>query len=181
MASSAAGFCSCRASSGGASPRHFKTGQSICKGVTYNRRSARRRRRVQIMEKASVLVLIAENQVSIQSILQDAFEEGGFAVLAASNADQAIEVLNARHSEVRALVTDIQLGSAISGWDVARHARENNPTLPVVYTTGSNAADWPSMGVPNSIVIPKPFVPAQVLVAVSQLLNTGSPLPPAAT
>lgn len=133
------------------------------------------------MERASVLVLIVEDQPAIQSILQEALEEGGFAVLVASDADQAIDVLDARHSEVRALVTDIQLGSTISGWDVARHAREKNPNVPVVYTTGSDGADWPLMGVPNSILISKPFVPAQVLVAVSQLLNTGLPLPPTAS
>lgn len=128
---------------------------------------------------ASVLVLIVEDQPAIQTLLRDAFEEGGFAVQSASNADQALKALNAGQPEVRALVTDIQLGSTTNGWDVARRGREVNPSLPVVYTTGSDAADWHSLGVPNSILIPKPFVVAQVLVAVSQLLNPGSPPQPA--
>ena len=72
------------------------------------------------------------------------------------------------------MITDIKLGSKVTGWDVARHGRELNPDLPVVYVTGSEGHDWASLGVPNSVLIEKPFAPAQVLTAVSQLLNIGN-------
>ena len=75
---------------------------------------------------------------------------------------------------MRALITDIKLGSKVTGWDVAKHARELNPDLPIVYITGSDGHDWASLGVPNSVLITKPFAPAQVLTAVSQLLNVGN-------
>jgi DNA-binding NtrC family response regulator len=126
------------------------------------------------MENTSVLVLIAEDQADIRDVLQISFEDGGFAVLMASTAEEAIAALDVRSNEVRALVTDIKLGADASGWDVARHARELKPDMPVVYMTGSEGSDWASLGVPNSIVIPKPFAPAQVLTAVSQLLNTSN-------
>lgn len=83
--------------------------------------------------------------------------------------------MDTRGAEIRALVTDIQLSGAMSGWDLARRGRELNPKLPVVYTTGSEGADWPSQGVPNSILVTKPFTPSQVLTAISQLLNIGTP------
>jgi hypothetical protein len=41
--------------------------------------------------------------------------------------------------------------------------------------SGKDAADWASKGVPNSIMLAKPFAPAQLVTAVSQLLNTGTP------
>lgn len=82
--------------------------------------------------------------------------------------------MDAQAEEVRALVTDINLGSKSTGWDVARHARERNPELPVVYVTGADGHDWASLGVPNSVLIAKPFAPAQVITAVSQLLNAGN-------
>ena len=44
-----------------------------------------------------------------------------------------------------------------------------------VYMTGAAADDWASEGVPNSILLKKPFAPAQLVTAVSQLLNAGSP------
>ena len=34
--------------------------------------------------------------------------------------------------------------------------------------------DWASRGVPNSIMLSKPFAPARLVTAVSQLLNSGS-------
>jgi hypothetical protein len=64
----------------------------------------------------------------------------------------------------------------IRGWDVARRARAIKPDLPVVYITGANADEWAVQGVPNSLLLTKPFAPAQLVTAVSQLLNTGSPM-----
>ena len=75
----------------------------------------------------------------------------------------------------RALVIDIGLRGRIDGWEVAQHAREINPEFPVVYTSGKSAAEWPSKGVPNSIMLAKPFAPAQLVTAVANLLNGGTP------
>jgi CheY-like chemotaxis protein len=60
---------------------------------------------------------------------------------------------------------------------VARQIREKEPAFPVVYMTGAAADDWASQGVPNSILLQKPFAPAQLITAVSQLLNVGTPPP----
>lgn len=127
------------------------------------------------MEKTSVLVLIAEDEAEIRNILQITFEEGGFDVVLVPTGEQALEAIDSQGDEFRAIVTDIRLGGAVSGWDVARHARECRADMPVVYMTGSEGKDWPSLGVPNSILITKPFAPSQVLTAVSQLLNAGPP------
>jgi CheY-like chemotaxis protein len=125
------------------------------------------------MEENSVLVLIAEDHREIQELLQATLEEGGFAVLPASSAEEAIAAIEQRGEAIRALVADILLGGTLTGWDVARHARAACPGIPVVYTTGSEGRDWTSMGVPDSILIEKPYAPSQVLTAVSQLLNAG--------
>ena len=122
----------------------------------------------------SVLILIAEDEAEIRSVLQVSFEDGGFAVVLAANGEEAMAALEAKRELVRALVTDITLGSKVTGWDVARHGREMNPDLPVVYMTGAEGHDWASLGVPNSVMVTKPFAPAQVLTAVSQLLNVGN-------
>lgn len=126
------------------------------------------------MEKTSILVLIAEDASEIRSILQISFEDGGFDVVLVATGEEAVEALDAQGDALRAVVTDINLGGKTSGWDVARHARELKADMPVVYMTGSEGKDWASLGVPNSILISKPFAPSQVLTAVSQLLNAGS-------
>lgn len=124
--------------------------------------------------KPSVLVLIAENEADIRNFLQASFEDGGFEVLLTSSGEEAIAALDAKHDVVRALITDIHFGSAATGWDVARHARELNPELPVIYMTAAGGNEWAAFGVPNSVLITKPFAPAQMLTAVSQLLNIGN-------
>lgn len=58
---------------------------------------------------------------------------------------------------------------------MARRAREIDPAFPVVYMSGASAEDWASKGVPNSIMLVKPFAPAQLVNAVAQLLNGGPP------
>ena len=75
----------------------------------------------------------------------------------------------------RVLVTDIDLAGRIDGWEVARVAREIDPTYPVIYMTGTAVDQWPIHGVPNSVLLAKPFAPAQLVTAISNLLNVGSP------
>jgi two-component system cell cycle response regulator CpdR len=40
----------------------------------------------------------------------------------------------------------------IAGWEVARVAREIDPTMPVVYMTGTQGEEWASKGVPQSVL-----------------------------
>lgn len=49
--------------------------------------------------------------------------------------------------------------------------RSINPTLPVIYMSGDGADDWPSFGVPNSLMITKPFVMAQIMTGLANLFN----------
>jgi CheY-like chemotaxis protein len=63
----------------------------------------------------------------------------------------------------------------MEGWEVARRAREKNAEFLVVYMTGDSPDEWASKGAPNSILLSKPFAPAQLVTAVVQLLNTGTP------
>jgi CheY-like chemotaxis protein len=126
-----------------------------------------------------VTVLVVEDEVLLHPPLSDALEGGGYRVEFANNGDDAVRKLEAPEADYGALVTDIQLGTAITGWDVAHRARELFPMLPVVYVTGAAAGDWGADGVPNSVLVQKPFAPAQIFTAVSQLLNEATPPPPA--
>jgi DNA-binding response OmpR family regulator len=123
-----------------------------------------------------LVILVVEDDHLIQSIVEETLTEGGFEIVIASSGENAVELLNASEGKYRALVTDINLGrDKIDGWDVARHAREIDPDFPVVYMSGKDADDWASKRVPNSIMLAKPFAPAQLVTAVSQLLNFGNP------
>lgn len=123
-----------------------------------------------------LFVLVVEDEQLVQAVVEDCLSEGGFEPVMTSNGEKAIELLDAAEGKYRALVTDINLGPGeLDGWDVARHAREIDPNFPVVYMSGIEADEWASNGVPNSIMLAKPFAPAQLVTAVSQLLNATPP------
>lgn len=102
---------------------------------------------------------------------EEVLKEAGFVVLAVTSGKKAVEYLKAAESSIAGIVTDIRFAESPSGWDVARIAREIDPEMPVVYISGDSAPDWVSQGVPKSIMIEKPFVISQLIVAISQLLN----------
>jgi DNA-binding response OmpR family regulator len=119
-------------------------------------------------------ILVVEDEVLILLMMESTLEDGGFKVIIASSGERAIQMLDAQKLPIRAVVTDVNLGPGKSGWEVAKHAREIDPEIAVIYVTGHGGEDWVSHGLPKSFVITKPFAPAQLLTAVSNLLN-GSP------
>ena len=124
-----------------------------------------------------LVVLVVEDDAPVQTIVEEALADGGFEPAIAASGEEAVTLLKGIKGKYRALVTDIQLRGVMDGWEAARRAREIDPEFPIVYMTGGNAAEWPSQGVPNSILLTKPFAPAQLVTAVSQLLNAGKPTP----
>jgi DNA-binding response OmpR family regulator len=120
-------------------------------------------------------ILIVEDDDGIQAIVDEALTEAGYYVAIAPSGEEALTLLQGNKYKYKALVTDISLRGRTDGWEVARRAREIKPEFSVVYISAASGADWPSKGVPNSILLQKPFAPAQLVTAVSQLLNTGKP------
>lgn len=115
-------------------------------------------------------VLVVEDESLIRLNLVDILETGGFTVLEESSGSEGIAAIDARE-QLCGLITDISLGSGVDGWEVARHARARFPDLAVIYITGDSAAQWSAQGVPRSLVLQKPFADAQVISAISGLLN----------
>jgi DNA-binding response OmpR family regulator len=126
----------------------------------------------------SLLILLAEDEALIAITLQDALEEACFAVHHVSDAEEAIHALESKHKELSGVITDINFGQKLDGWAVALRARELVPHLPVVYISGDSAHEHTARGVPDSIMLQKPFAPAQMITGMSTLLNCRSPQQP---
>lgn len=119
------------------------------------------------------LVLLVEDEPLIRTVLAEALEASGYSLVEAEDGGAAMEVIDSSET-LAGIVTDIRLGEGADGWEVARHARHNFASVAVVYMTGDSASDWTSEGVPNSIMLQKPFATAQVVTAVSMLLNAAN-------
>jgi DNA-binding response OmpR family regulator len=121
-------------------------------------------------EAAAPVLLYVEDEIITQELVETSLREAGFEVLLASDGAQALNLLGTSNGALRGLITDIDLGDGPDGWEVARRARELTSGLPVVYVSGASEGEWTSRGVPNSLMIAKPFAPAQIVVAISSLL-----------
>ncbi|WP_283848534.1 response regulator [Bradyrhizobium sp. SRL28] len=129
----------------------------------------------------AVKILVVEDDQLIQAMVEEALSDGGFASALTASGEEAITLLqdDKSKSKYRAVVTDINLLGKLDGWEVGRFAREIDPTMPIIYMTGTHGEEWASKGVPNSLLLAKPFAPAQIVTAISQLLNATPPVPPA--
>ena len=123
----------------------------------------------------AVKILVVEDDQLIQAMVEEALSDGGFGSALTASGEEAITLLQDAKSKYRAVVTDINLLGKLDGWEVGRSAREIDPTMPIIYMTGTHGEEWASKGVPNSVLLVKPFAPAQIVTAISQLLNATPP------
>lgn len=120
---------------------------------------------------SAITVILFEDEALVAMFVQDALEAEGFEVLLCADAKSAEHAVREDINTAAALVTDVRLGAGLTGWELARLARERCPDLPVVFISGDSAIDHSAQGVPCSIMIQKPFVAAQLITALANLLN----------
>ena len=112
--------------------------------------------------------LIVEDEWLLRLELASALEEAGWAVMEAESGEGALAVLEQRPS-LNVLITDIRLGGAVNGWDVADAARALSPLLPVIYVS-ANPPDL-ARQVVHSSFFSKP-VPLPKLLSVIAVFTT---------
>ncbi|WP_244442310.1 response regulator [Bradyrhizobium sp. OHSU_III] len=120
-------------------------------------------------------LLVVEDEYPLQDLVVEALREGGFDAAILSSGEEALTLFRGKVAPYRALVTDVNLKGSLSGWEVAKQITEMAAGFPVIYMTGASADQWTSHGVSDSILLLKPFAPAQLVTAVSQLLNAAGP------
>ena len=123
------------------------------------------------MDHPLPVVLVIEDDPDLQFFLEETLRDGGFEPAIAGSGEEAVTLLKAFRSKYAALITDIKLRGRIDGWHVARAAREVDAEFPVVYITGAAPQEWPMWGVPDSLLLTKPFAPDQLVSAISRLMS----------
>jgi DNA-binding response OmpR family regulator len=116
------------------------------------------------------LLLLVEDEALIQNLLGNALVKAGYEVVVAENGVKALEELALDANRFRGVITDIRLGSGPNGWAVAHRARALSPTIPVIYMSGDSGHEWSPQGVPNSVMLVKPFRMSEVVAAISALI-----------
>jgi CheY-like chemotaxis protein len=113
---------------------------------------------------------MVEDEALTALSLQDALEDGGFDVHHALDDQEAFAFLQDHRGELAGLITDIRIGPGLTGWEVAKRARELDPRIPVIYVSGDSAHEHARRGASQSVMLQKPFPPNLLLETLRQLL-----------
>jgi CheY-like chemotaxis protein len=120
-----------------------------------------------LTEQKRPVVLIVEDDFLLRMDAADMIKAAGFEVIEAGNADQAIEVLEAR-PDITVVFTDIQMPGSMDGLKLARAVRGRWPPIKIIATSGRlhvDDVDLPEGG----RFLPKPYSHAQVTRVLREL------------
>lgn len=123
------------------------------------------------MVDAVMCILVADDEMLIALAVQQSLEDEGYLVEVASSGAEALSALRRSDLRIAGLITDIRMGTGPDGWEVAMRARHMIPALPVVYMSGDSAHEHIARGVPDSLMIQKPFSNVCLVRAVAPLLQ----------
>ncbi len=113
------------------------------------------------------VVLIVEDELLLRMDAADAIRAGGFEVVEAGNADDAIEILEAR-PDIKVVFTDIQMPGSMDGLKLARAVRGRWPPIKIVATSGLvdvGEKDLPEGG----RFLPKPYHAKQLAAVLREV------------
>lgn len=113
-------------------------------------------------------VLMVEDEALILLATAEDLREAGFTVFEATNADDAIALLEA-HPEIRILFTDVDMPGSMDGLKLSAAVRDRWPPTLILVTSGKalvGRSELPAGG----RFLPKPYSTTRVVSAIHELL-----------
>lgn len=111
---------------------------------------------------SNFVALIVDDDPLQRECLADILKSEGLEVVECANGEVAELVLASTGADLRALVTDVELGGEMSGVELAQYAKRRFPNLNVVMISGHGPPYIPQ----DTRFLMKPYQPQQLLEAV---------------
>lgn len=115
------------------------------------------------------VILIAEDQASLRSLVCRVLRRNNYRLLVATNAEEALQQSQAYHGTIHLLLSDVEMPGQ-DGITLAHAILRQRPEARILLMSGNITSirqleyDWE--------FLPKPFVPERLLEKVSGILNT---------
>jgi CheY-like chemotaxis protein len=113
------------------------------------------------------VVLAVEDEPLILMLAIDMIRDAGFEALWASNADEAIRILESRN-DIRIVFTDVNMPGSMDGIKLAHAVRGRWPPIKIIVTSGFSGGELKSLP-EGSQFIPKPYDAGQISDALNKL------------
>ena len=107
------------------------------------------------------IILVVEDEPLLRMAAVDMVEDAGFEAVEASDATQAVEILESR-PDIRIVFTDIDMPRGIDGIRLAALVRDRWPPIAIVVTSGCYDASRVELPA-ESVFFPKPYVEREVV------------------
>ena len=114
---------------------------------------------------SAIYVLVVEDEFLSRLHAVSLVEEAGYKAVEASNAEEAIAVLEAR-KDIRIVFTDIDMPGTMDGLKLAHAIRTRWPPIELIVTSGHSDADMPERG----RFFPKPYRDQEIISALQHFV-----------
>jgi CheY-like chemotaxis protein len=94
-------------------------------------------RQSQIREVRDTILLV-EDEVLVRMVLADTLRDAGYTVIEASNAHEALQILNVDSDVVRVIISDVRMPGSLDGVGLAGRVRAEYPAIKIVLTSGDH-------------------------------------------
>ena len=121
-------------------------------------------------------IVVVEDDEHVRKIVVNALAALGYTVFEATNGADALDMVLARDAPPDLLVTDLIM-PRLNGRDLVQRLRSRWPEMPVLFTTAyamDEQTDQAASELPGAL-LRKPFIPAELAVAVRAALQTSAP------
>jgi DNA-binding NtrC family response regulator len=120
------------------------------------------------MTSRAAVVLVADDDRSLRSLISAALQRQGHSVLLAASADEAIRIWTSPDTTIEVLLTDLSMPGG-SGISLATEIRAQRPDIAVVLMSGWQVEE-PVAGIPGGDVevLQKPFELSVLAAAVER-------------
>lgn len=117
-------------------------------------------------------ILLVEDHDEVREFVRSALEMYGYAVLVASNAEEAIEIAGAHANPIHLLVADVMM-PVVRGPELALRLLRRHPEARVLYISGYSDDALVQEGVSSkgAAFLQKPFSPDRLAAKVKELLS----------
>jgi CheY-like chemotaxis protein len=103
------------------------------------------------------LILVVDDDETIAQIMTQVLVAHHHAAITAPNADEAWRLWRRHRERIRLVITDINMPGGANGVELARAIHQDEPAMPVIYTSGQRATTVHSALEAGVNYLPKPF------------------------
>jgi two-component system, cell cycle sensor histidine kinase and response regulator CckA len=122
----------------------------------------------------SETVLVVEDEKNLREVAVTLLQQGGYRVLEAKDAEEALRIIRTSQLEISLLLTDVIMPGR-SGAELAREAQEGHPKMRCLFMSGYTGDLVSRQGVvmEETSFIEKPFTKRSLLMKVYSILHDG--------